>query len=179
MRVILAFICSLILFGCANIAKQVPSNTLSGDLINASYQIADTLLMNQKYPISESDSIIVATFVNINNLRESSTFGRLVAEQISSRLSQKGYSISELRLRTDSVFMEERKGEFLLSRDLKDVSRKHNAAAVVVGTYGYASGEMYVSAKIVNPADGTVISSCDYLIKFPSLDRQASLLKSN
>jgi TolB-like protein len=134
------------------------------------------LLANLKQQISFGDPVIVATFVNINNLRESSTFGRLAAENISSRLSQRGYKIIELRLRTNSIFMEEGKGELLLSRDLQSVSKKHNAAAVVVGTYGRANGLTYVSARIVNPSDSLVVSTCDFVLPFREMD-MAVLLK--
>ncbi|HHT9130568.1 MAG TPA: FlgO family outer membrane protein, partial [Candidatus Brocadiaceae bacterium] len=43
----------------------------------------------------------------------------------------------------------------------------HNAAAVVVGTYGESAYGMYVSVRIINPADSTVISSCDYGVVLP------------
>lgn len=172
----LLLLTSLLLAGCVT-SREAPSNILWGDLISSSYQIADSLLSNLKQQISTNDPIIVATFVNINNLQESSTFGRMVAEHISSRFSQRGYRISELRLRTNSIFMEEGKGEMLLSRDLKSVSQKHNASAVIVGTYGRAGYGFYVSARIVDPSDSVIISSCDYVVKMSDMD-QAVLVKN-
>jgi len=174
-KILISSILLISLCGCAGRQQNLKSNLLTGDLIHSSYQIADTLLLNLKHSLSAADPIIVATFVNINNLKESSTFGRMVAEHISSRFSQLGFKVSELRLRTDTIFMEEGRGEFLLSRDLHSVSKKHNAAAVVVGTYGRANGGIYVSARIINPADSEVISSCDYMLKFYS-DMDIALL---
>jgi TolB-like protein len=139
-----------------------PEYVLSGGLVKSGYVIADTLLSQSKVRMGNNDTILVASFVNINNLQESSTLGRMLAEHVASRLSQRGYKVIDMRLRTGSVFMEETKGEFLLSRDLRQVSTNHNASAVVVGTYGEALYGIYISARIINPADSTIISSCDY-----------------
>ncbi len=139
-----------------------PEHVLTGGLVKSGYTIADTLLSQSKISIGKNDTILVASFVNINNLQESSTLGRMLAEHVASRLSQRGYKVIDMRLRTESVFMQEGRGEFLLSRDLREVSKDHNASAVVVGTYGQALYGTYISARIINPADSTIISSCDY-----------------
>ena len=171
--IMLISICIAVYFitGCSTTPRNcdtAPSeHILAGDLVSSGYAITDTLLSQSKLPISPNDAILVASFVNINDLRKSTTFGRMLAEHVSSRLSQRGYKVIDMRLRTDSVFMEEGKGEFLLSRDLREVSKNHNAAAVVVGTYGESAYGMYVSVRIINPADSTVISSCDYGVVLP------------
>jgi TolB-like protein len=161
----IVFVFSIII-GCAltpgSNMREPSSYILTGDLVSSSYEMTDFLLSRTKVKISQSDPILVASFVNINNLQESSTLGRMLAENVSSRLSQRGYRIIDMRLRTNSVFMEEGKGEFLLSRDLREVSKKHNAAAVVVGTYGESVNGVYVSLRIINPSDSTIISSCDF-----------------
>jgi len=165
--------------GCA--ANQgyapAPSNhILTGDLVSSGYTIADTLLTQSKYEMDKNSSnILVASFVNINNLTESSTLGRLLAEQVSSRLSQRGYKVIDMRMR-DSVFMEEGKGEFLLSRDLKEVAKNHKATAAVVGTYGESLNGIYVSTRIVNPSDNSIISSCDYGLQ---MGRASDILMRN
>lgn len=169
---VLISICIALYFitGCSttrNCSTATPDNILSGNLVSSGYAITDKLLSQLKLPISQSDAILVASFVDINNLSKSNTFGRMFAEHVSSRLSQRGFKVIDIRLRTDSVFMEEGKGEFLLSRDLRVVSKNYNAAAMVVGTYCESVRGIYVSARIINPSDSTVISSCDYGLVFP------------
>jgi TolB-like protein len=169
---VLISICIALYFitGCSTPLKDRPTpseHILYGDLISSGYRITDELLLQLNHRTNNNDAILVASFVDINNLTKSSTFGRMLAEHVSSRLSQRGYKVIDMRLRTDSVFMEEGKGEFLLSRDLREVSKNHNASAVVVGTYAKSANGMYVSARIVNPSDSTVISSCDYGIVLP------------
>ncbi|MEG6506039.1 FlgO family outer membrane protein [Nitratidesulfovibrio sp. 1201_IL3209] len=148
---------------------------LGSDYVEAGYAIAEKLDANLRLPISKDQPIIVASFVNVNNLTESSTFGRMVAELVGSRLSQRGYHVVELKLRQNSLFVQEGKGEFMLSRDVKEISRMHNAAAVVVGTYAVVrssvSGrsapqeKIYVASRIVRADDSTVLSSCDYSLQ--------------
>lgn len=149
--------------GCTYTPKQV-SNPKKGDgnIVTASYQIVNILENNLKAPISNQDSIVVASFVDVSDLTKSSPFGRIMAEQIGSRLSQKGYKVIEMKLRQNSIFVDsENKGEFLLSRNLKEISRNHNASAVVVGTYAQGSEKVYVTARIVNPVTSIILSSCD------------------
>ncbi|TLD41870.1 MAG: hypothetical protein JETT_1887 [Candidatus Jettenia ecosi] len=158
--------------GCSTLRESstttAPSDHIfAGDLVSSGYLITDKLLSQSKLQISQNEAILVASFVDINNLTKSSTFGRMLAEHVSSRLSQRGYKVIDIRLRTESVFMEEGKGEFLLSRDLQAVSKNHNASAVVVGTYGESARGIYISARIINLSDSTVISSCDYGLVFP------------
>ncbi len=155
--------------GCTYPYKERPySYAWDGNIIPVSYKIADGLETNLNEPISKKELIIVASFVKIDNLNESSTRGRMIAEQIASRLTQRGYKIQELKLRQGSIFMQEGKGEFLLSRDLQNISKNYNASAVVVGTFAESRGWFYVSARIVRP-DGIVISSYDIGIEMGSL----------
>jgi hypothetical protein len=47
---------------------------------------------------------IIATLVNIDQLEQSSTLGRLISEQVASRMSQLGYGVLELKVR-NGVYM--------------------------------------------------------------------------
>jgi TolB-like protein len=142
--------------------------------VKVGYGMADKLADNAAQLIGPSETLIVASFVNVNNLEESSSFGRIIAEQIASRLAQRGQRVVEMKLRQNSIFisegkgefmlsrdLSEGKGEFMLSRDLREISRTYNAAAVVVGTYADGGDRMYVSARMVRPTDSIVISATD------------------
>ena len=164
----IAFLCLCLIMGCA--AQQMPARAdyLNGNLVAVSYSIADTLADNVAQVIEPSDTLIVASFVNVNNLEESSSFGRIIAEQIASRFAQRGQRVIELKLWQNSIFISEGKGEFMLSCDLREISRNHNASAVVVGTYADGGDRLYVSARIVRPTDSMVISATDVGIPMQS-----------
>ena len=159
----------IIFLGCYSSSKQVSTAGASYnvDIVSASYDIVNKLENNLRQPISQDAPIVVASFVDVSDLTKSSAFGRIMAEQVGSRLAQKGYKVVEIKLRHSSIFVDpENKGEFLLSRNIKEISAVHKASVVVVGTYAYAPGydrydNIYVSARMVNPVDSIVISSCD------------------
>jgi TolB-like protein len=141
------------------------------NLVKASYVAADMLLKGVKdihhlqprrNGIYTKQPILVASFVNIDDLQQSSTFGRMIAEQIGSRIAQKGYKVIELKLRTNTVFVQMQTGELLLSRKLREISLQHDAYAVVVGTYGDSKESVYVTAKIIRTEDSVILSSYDY-----------------
>ncbi|OQX83654.1 hypothetical protein B6D60_10225 [candidate division KSB1 bacterium 4484_87] len=137
--------------------------TKDADIMNTNYKAADSLIRKLNVKLDKDNPVLVASFVNLDDLNESSTFGRVVSEQIASRLNQKGYSTIELKLRTN-IFIKEGSGEFLLSREMAEISTKHRAQAVVVGSYAVASSRVYLTARIINVRNGRVLASYDYNI---------------
>jgi TolB-like protein len=127
----------------------------------ANYKAAEYLIGKLPKDMLKENPFLIASFVNVDNLNESSTFGRMISEQISSRFKQLGYTAIEMKLRT-TIFIKEGSGEFLLSRELSDISSKHNANAMVVGTYAIASDRVYLTVRIVNATDSTILASYDY-----------------
>lgn len=135
------------------------------DLIKSSYEVADALGRQIEPPGPKADfPVIVASFVNIDNLEQSSTLGRSIAEYVGSRFSQNGFKVIELKLR-DTVYIKESGGEFLLSREVKNLSTEHEVKALVVGTYSLAGDTVYVASKVINPADATILATHDYSLK--------------
>ena len=147
------------------------------DIMRAGFQTADILaniLKNRNIGIN--NSIIAASFVNINNLEESSTFGRVISDQITARLSQNGYNIKEIKLRSNSIFIKEKAGEFLLSRELKNIINSHNANAVLVGTYAITSDMIFVSARVVTTDSNTIIAAHNFQLYSNPIVKEMLLL---
>jgi len=114
-------------------------------------------------PIDKNAPLLVTTVSEIGVRREPSRFGRLLAEQVSARLTQQGYNVTDLKLRSD-VYIREGTGELLLSKDLSDWARHYNAQVVVVGNYAVASGYIYITLKVVAISDYRVIAAVNYLL---------------
>ena len=140
-------------------------------VIAANHHAADMLL--QGAPLDREHAVLVATLVNVDRLDESSRLGRIFSEQIAGRLVQRGLSVTELKMR-ESVAMQREQGELLLSRELRDVSRAHDAQAVVVGTYAVSSTILYVSIKLVKPDRNLVVAAHNYAV--PMDDNVRALL---
>lgn len=155
--------------------NNVQLSDKDADIMKANYAAVDSLLTKLSVELPKDSPILVASFVNLDDLNESSTFGRVLSEQVASRFKQKGYTTIEMKLRT-TVFIKEGSGEFLLSRELSKISTKHHAQAVVVGSYAAARDRVYLTVRVVNVTDSRILSSHDYEISM-SRDVFKMLLK--
>ncbi len=136
--------------------------TAATDMTFASYAAADRLVRNAG-GVEPDRPLLVASLVDINDLRRSSSFGRVAAEQIASRLVNAGYTVIELKLR-DAFLIEEGRGEFILSRDVRDISRSRGAQAVVAGTYAVGARAVYVSVRLIRATDSRILAAHDYTL---------------
>jgi len=154
----------LIQTGCLYKLKRVKTNQEPySQIIKTSYSASDVLAdILKKRDFDINSSIIAASLVNINNLKESCTLGRIVSEQMSGRLVQHGFKLVEMKLRQDSIFIKQNEGEFLLSRELQNISETHQASAVLVGTYTVSKYVVFISVRIVQTSTNTVIAGYDY-----------------
>ncbi len=114
--------------------------------------------IDKYYRSSAPGPIGVTTFVNIDDLYASSTFGRMVGEQLMSELAMKGFDVVELR-HADALQFLDTSGEFALSRDVRAVRGHRNLAAVVVGTYVVSPERVYVNARLIEPSTSLVLSA--------------------
>lgn len=145
------------------------------NLISLAHQASNKLLEGLKAQLDPEQPLLITSFVNVDDLSQSSTFGRISAEQFASVLSQQGLTIMETKLRREGLFIKEGAGEFILSRELKDLASKHYAQAILVGIYAAGDKQVYVTTKLVD-IEGTVISSFDYVV--PMDANMRSLIKS-
>lgn len=132
-------------------------------ITGANYKAAEYLIKKLPRKMRKESPFLVASFVNLDNLKESSTFGRVISEQISSRFEQRGYTIMEVKLST-ATFTEESSGELLLSRELLEVGAKHGARAIVVGSYAAAADRVYITVRVISVIDSQILASYDYNI---------------
>ncbi len=107
--------------------------------------------------------VLVATIVNVNDMRRAAPLGRTLSEQYASHMVNAGFNVKEMKLRGD-VFVKEETGELLLSREIKDIAQSHHANYVLVGTYSVAASVTYVSLKFVRTEDSRIIRGYDYAL---------------
>jgi len=158
------------------VAFTLPDPQPYSNLLESSYAAADSLGRGLRFPgVSLDEQILAASFVNIDDLAKSSTLGRIVSEQIASRLAQHGFKIIEVKLRQESVFIEKGKGEFLLSREVLNLGSTRGAHAVLVGTYAVSKQFIFVSARVVRTEDSSVVTGYDY--ELPNDATTKSMLK--
>lgn len=147
------------------------------DLKDYSYDGADDLVWKARRSLAASTPILIGTITNVDKLERSSTFGRIVTEQISSRMTQRGFDVTELKMR-NSVNIKEglndpsESGEYLFSRDVQSIGGEHAAGGAVTGTYAVAGSEIYVNLKMVNVSTGKLIAATDFSVPLTSNMRE-------
>jgi TolB-like protein len=164
-RILLSFL--ILLFSGCGVTGPTYEDAANSKMIQANYAAVDQLLASLSGPMDKTAPLVVATLVSIDALTESSRLGRMASEQVAARLSKQGYRVVELKLRGD-IFVKQREGELLLSREVKDITLSHKAQAVVVGTYSEAKDYIYLNLKIVSVQNNLVIAAHDYVLPIDS-----------
>ena len=174
---ILAIAAIALLTGCANNSPTIPmqktvtyAQAANSPFIRSNYAATDSLISQLKLNAAPNSKVIISTLVNIDELENSSTLGRLVSEQISARFTQQNYQAIELKFR-ESVYMAQGQGELMLTRDVRDIAKAHAAEAVVVGTYARSRDFIYINLKVIHPSNNTVLAVHDYVLPLDANNR--------
>ncbi len=143
----------------------------TSEFVSTNRQAIQSLLSGLDLQALAGTPMLVATVVNVNDLRKTAPLGRTLSEQYASQLAAQGLLVKELKLRGD-IYVREETGELMLSRELKDIAKLHSAGMVVVGTYSAAATATFVSLKLVKTDTGQIVSGFDY-----ALPNNADVLK--
>ena len=157
-----------LLAGCASNTAPVRveptyQEAASNQFLLSSSDAVSKLVAGVNMPAVGGGPVLVATVVNVNDLSRSAPLGRTLSEQYASAMAANGFNVKEVKLRGE-VFVKEGAGELLLSREIKDIARNHNAAMVLVGTYSAAANFTYVSLKLVRTEDSRIVRGYDYAL---------------
>jgi TolB-like protein len=135
------------------------------EIIQTNRAAANNLIRMAGDEIQPGANIIAASFADIDDLTRSSSFGRVASQQLVSQLTAAGYAVKEMLLR-DSVYISASQGEFLLSREISEISTEQDAQAVLVGTYAVGENNVFVTARLIRTADSVILASHDYAIPY-------------
>lgn len=105
-----------------------------------------------------ADGIAVSSFVDLKKLTRTSSFGRYLAEQLMTEFQQQGYRVLEIRKST-SILIQEKRGEYGLSRDTDEISPDVAARTLITGTYTLAGDHILVNAKVLDNESAALLSS--------------------
>ncbi|USX23525.1 FlgO family outer membrane protein [Oxalobacteraceae bacterium OTU3REALA1] len=169
----------LLLAACSSTATKEEGNysTISSNqFIDANYKAADSLINQLNGKLTADKPLIMATIVNIDALEQTTTLGRLVSEQVSTRLAQGGMRMIEMKLR-NNVYLKRNQGELMLTREIGEVATAHNAQAIVVGSYAETSDMVFINVKVIQPNSNLVLAGQDYVLAKEAIVR--SMLQRN
>ncbi len=149
--------------GCSYLANVHFLGTVE-DLNNFGFRMADNLI-RQAQPIliqrNPNLPIFITTFVDDNNLEQTNAFGRILQKAVSNRFIRREYPVQETMM-GDTIFIEPRQGETVLTRDLSRLALVKHSQAVIVGTWSRVGRTLYLSIRAVNPLNNFIISAQSY-----------------
>lgn len=172
----------------SRITKLDPGCTMQpcydADYIETAYNAVGQLLTSARpkstgSPFDTFDSslpVIYASTVDLNDYTRTTAFGRLMAEALATALNQHWRSnVVKVTLRQGSMGVLPKKGEFLLSRDMKQLALDHNAGTVLVSTYSVSIDRVYVNVELINVQRNTIVAST--MFDIPHGPRTEALLR--
>jgi len=114
-----------------------------------------------------SQPTIISSFVSLDNLKESSKFGRLIAESLIHELQVRNWTVVEIKMARNMAINSQ--GEFSLSRKVDEIRTSYRARSVVTGTYTISEDTVIVNAKVLNIDSGIVLSTAQISVPFDSV----------
>lgn len=164
-------VAAVALCGCSTAPHSSGAN--GGSIVDSSYLGADRIALQIGGNSAEVGPVLVTSLANVSTLDTSSAFGRISADEIGSRLSQRGFLVLEARMR--NALLMRPGGEFMLSDEVRSVAQQQKAASVLVGTYADSGSQAIVSLKLIRVADSAVIASSDYVVSIADDSHDALL----
>lgn len=152
---------NFILSGCINNNRYVVPDDV--DLIPVSQKAAKDLLANKTRPLPKENLIVVSSLVNVDDLKQTSSFGRIVSSQISSAFFNAGYRIKSMELPTDA-FIKSNNGFLQLTDNARSEIKKQGASTLVAGIFAPGRVTAYVTIRMIDIDSREVISSTDFSV---------------
>lgn len=129
------------------------------------HHLANQIVGNAE-PKAEEAFYLVGSFLNLNDLSETSPLGRLIAENLIHELQVRSWRIFEPRLMQHVMINPS--GEFALSRDAKQLRESFGISGVVTGTFAATGTQMVVNARVIDTQTGLVVSTAQ--VQIPTSD---------
>lgn len=168
---ILILVISIFITGCSfsknNVTKSI-EDFLKTDSIQsyntigkATYETAFDLSNLKNLKNLQKRKVIVTSLVDVNNLKQSSNFGRLYSESIISDLRNKNWDVIDFR--GTKVTSMSKTGEFYLDR--KKLTSFPKDSFVFIGTYGEYKKGLLINQRLIHMSDNKVITALSLLLQ--------------
>ena len=81
------------------------------------------------------------------------------------------------KLLRNDIYMKRNEGELILTREVREIARRHNARAIIAGTFTDSHDRVFVNIKVIDFETNVVVGAVDYYLERDALVR--SLLQVN
>ncbi len=130
---------------------------ISSNIFQVSKNIALQLSRNLRGGELSDWPCIITTFVDIDNLKHSTRFGRVLAESVGSELFRQGAELKDVRP-AQALYLQPGTGELILSRDARKLASSIGARAVIAGTYSDGNRSVVVNVRMIDLYNGKILS---------------------
>jgi TolB-like protein len=138
------------------IAEDMQQNVTTQNSLEATIaSLATQMMQNNK--MHTSKSVLITSFVRLDNFKKTTEFGRVISESLINELSNRGFNIIEFRGQM-AVSVNE-KGEYFITRNTSKMKENVQNSFVVVGTYSRQYGKIMLNARVMDNASGQIITS--------------------
>jgi len=155
LAVLLALLISC-LAGCSAAPRPQTVSALTPDFFGIGEELARQLIANRREGVG-GERLIFTTLVNLDDLRQTSRFGRTMSESMATQLFQHGYGVVELR-KAANIMVQANNGEMVLSRDATRLAKQYEANAIVAGTYALTPKTVIINVKLLDVHSEAVLS---------------------
>lgn len=123
-------------------------------------QVLVGLRQNLTRPLHRTDPVLTTSFVDLNNFDQGSPLGVMLGEYVAVGLTRYGYKVQEIRLDRSNMIVKSQTGEYILTRHVENLEGSPPGKVLLTGTYTLnQDNRLYVTARLVNSMDGSVLSS--------------------
>ena len=141
------------------------TNNVYQNLNGAIVAIADQLFISNIFGKNDDTSIILTSFVDLNQFAKTTTFGRLLSESMFNELHIRNFKVTDFRGQNAVSVNED--GEFHITRNVDKLKDHINATEyIVVGTYvKFEQESVLINARILDSESGAIISTARVIYK--------------
>ncbi|UQB41625.1 hypothetical protein JX580_08055 [Thiomicrospira microaerophila] len=131
--------------------------TAAGHLNELSRFLMDQLVQNRDIKNVQDSRVAVTSFVNLDNLSQSSKFGLMLSEQMMHQLHVRGFKVVDFKA-MDAIEVGQR-SDHLITRDVSKLKTELNVHYALAGTVSAQGGGYVVNARLISLEDQTLVSS--------------------
>jgi len=145
------------------IGSYANTDKIYQDLNGVIVAVADQLFTTKH--IKKTTGVILTSFVDLNQLNKTTTFGRLLGESMYNELHIRKFDVTDFRGQ-DAVSVNA-DGEFHITRDVNKLKDHiESIEYIVVGTYvKFEGNSVLINARILDSESGKVISTARIIYK--------------
>jgi len=138
------------------IAEDMQVNVTTQNSLEATISSLATQMM-QNNKMQTHKSVLITSFVRLDNFKKTTEFGRVISESLINELSNRGFNIIEFRGQLGVSVNAQ--GEYFITRNTTKMKENVQNSFIVVGTYSRQYGKVMLNARVIDNANGQIITS--------------------